>query len=60
MRPVHYEPSTSGWHVLLHRRRAMRRRLVRVAVGGATLLAVGAIAGLYLGVDRVAALSLVR
>ena len=60
MRHVHYEPSTSGWNVVNYRRRQARRRWAHFAVGGATVLLVGAIAGLFLSVNTDAALNLVR
>jgi hypothetical protein len=59
MRRVKYEPSTSGWNTLAYRRRESRRR-VAYAVGGATLLLAGAIAGLLLTVGPAEAISLVR
>jgi hypothetical protein len=55
MRHAHYEPSTSGWNVVHYRRRQTRRRVVRLALGGATLLLAGAIAGLFLSVGPAAA-----
>lgn len=60
MRHAHYEPSTSGWNVVNYRRRQARRRWTHVAVGGVTLLLVGAIAGLVLSVNTDSALNLVR
>ena len=55
-----YEPSTSGWNVVRYRRRLARRRTVQWALGGVTLLLVGAIAGLFLTVGTANALSLVK
>jgi hypothetical protein len=58
MRPTRYEPSTSGWNVVNHRRRE-RRRIVRLAVGS-TLLLAGAIVGPVLAVGPAQTLDLVR
>jgi len=55
MRHAYYEPSTSGWNVVRYRRRQTRRRVVRLALGGATLLLTGAIVGLFLSVGPAAA-----
>jgi hypothetical protein len=55
MRHAHYEPSTSGWNVVRYRRRQTRRRVVHLALGGATLLLAGAIVGLFLSVGPAAA-----
>ena len=55
MRHAHYEPSTSGWNAVRYRRRQTRRRVVRLALGGATLLLAGAIVGLFLSVGPAAA-----
>jgi hypothetical protein len=55
MRHAHYEPSTSGWNVVRYRRRQTRRRVARLALGGATLLLAGAIVGLFLSVGPAAA-----
>ena len=60
MRPTRYEPSTSGWSVVHYRRRQARRRLLRLAVGGATLLLAGAMAGLLLPIPSISAKQLVR
>jgi hypothetical protein len=43
-----YEPSTSGWSVINHRRRITRRRVMQWSVGGSLVLLAGAIAGLFL------------
>jgi hypothetical protein len=60
LRYAQYEPSTSGWNAVRYRRREARRRIAHFALGGATLLLAGAIAGLVLSVGPVAALDMVR